>query len=43
MVLLPPVDTSQVRTDEDLDGLVANVQQMIMNEIGIEKLSERKK
>ena len=43
MVLLPPVATSQVKTDEDLDELVANVQQMIMNEIGIEKLSERKK
>jgi 1-acyl-sn-glycerol-3-phosphate acyltransferase len=43
MVLLPPVDTSQVRTDEDLDELVANVQQMIMNEIGIKKLSDRKK
>jgi len=43
MVLLPPVDASQVKTDEDLDELVASVQQMIMNEIGIEKLSERKK
>ena len=43
MVLLPPVDTSQVKTDEDLDELVTNVQQMIMDEIGIEKLSERKK
>jgi hypothetical protein len=43
MVLLPPVDTSQVKTDEDLDELVVNVQQVIMNEIGIEKLSERKK
>jgi 1-acyl-sn-glycerol-3-phosphate acyltransferase len=43
MVLLPPVETSQVKTDDDLDELVTNVQQMIMNEIGIEKLSERKK
>lgn len=43
MVLLPPVDTSQVTTDEDLDQLVAKVQHLIMNEIGIEKLSEREK
>ncbi len=43
MVLLPPVDTSHVKTDEDLDQLVANVQRLIMNEIGVEKLSERKK
>lgn len=43
MVLLPPVDTSQVKTDEDLAQLVAHVQRMIMNEKGIEKLSERQK
>jgi 1-acyl-sn-glycerol-3-phosphate acyltransferase len=42
MVMLPPVDTSWVKTDEDLDQLVANVQAMIMNELGIEKLSPRK-
>jgi len=43
MVLLPPVDTSNVKTDEDLDRLVDQVQQMIMKEIGVEKLSERRK
>lgn len=43
MVILPPVDTSQIKTDEDLDQLVTTVQQLIMNEKGIEKLSPRKK
>lgn len=43
MVLLPPVDTSHVKSDADLDQLVAGVQRMIMNEIGIEKISPRKK
>lgn len=43
MVLLPPVVTSNVKTDEDLDQLVAHVQQLIMNEIGIKKLSPREK
>ena len=42
MVLMPPVDTSQVKTDDDLDQLVARVQSQIMNELGIEKLSQRK-
>lgn len=43
MVLLPPVDTSWVKSDDDLDELVAKVQNLIMTELGIEKLSERKK
>jgi 1-acyl-sn-glycerol-3-phosphate acyltransferase len=41
MVMLPPVDTSWVKSDEDLDALVQKVQTMIMNELGIEKLSSR--
>ena len=41
MVMLPPVDTSKVKTDDDLDQLVAQVQGMIMTELGIEKLSAR--
>jgi 1-acyl-sn-glycerol-3-phosphate acyltransferase len=43
MIMMPPVDTSSVKTDEDLDRLVAKVQSMIMNELGIEKISQRKK
>jgi 1-acyl-sn-glycerol-3-phosphate acyltransferase len=43
MVILPPVDTSLVKTDEDLDQLVTTVQRLIMNEKGIETLSPRKK
>ena len=41
MVFLPPVETTWVKTDDDLDELVAKVQKMIMNEIGIERLSVR--
>lgn len=43
MVMLPPVNTSHVKTDEDLDQLVGTVQRMIMKEMGIEKISPRKK
>src|SRR5262245_55626269 len=43
MIMLPPVDTSWVRTDDDLDELVAKVQHMIMKELGIKELSVRKK
>ena len=43
MVMMTPVDTSSVKTDEDLDRLVDKVQNIIMNELGIEKISERKK
>ena len=42
MVFLPPVKTDWVKTDEDLNRLVQQVQQSIMNELGIEKLSPRK-
>ncbi len=42
MVMMPTVDTSLVKNDEDLDQLVQQVQKMIMNELGIEKLSARR-
>ncbi len=42
MVMMPPVDTSWVKSDEDLDQLVQQVQNMIMNEMGIEKLATRR-
>jgi len=41
MVMMPPVDTSWVKTDEDLDALVKQVQNAIMRERGITKLSVR--
>src|SRR5438105_4777744 len=41
MVMLPPVDTSWVKSDDDLDALVRQVQDSIMHELGIEKLSSR--
>src|SRR5207249_6507059 len=37
MVMLPPVDTSWVSDDEDLQKLVELVQTQIMNELGIKK------
>jgi len=43
MGMLPPVDTSWVKSDEDLDALVQKVQDTIMSELGIEKLSSRTK
>jgi 1-acyl-sn-glycerol-3-phosphate acyltransferase len=43
MVFLPPVDTSWVRTDKDLDALVKQVQGMIMKELGITELAKREK
>ena len=39
MVFLPPVETESVKTDEDLTNLVRRVQEMIMKELGIEKLA----
>ena len=42
MVMLPPVDTSWVKSDDDLDALVRQVQNSIMNELGIDKLSKRR-
>ena len=42
MVMMPPVKTSWVKDDRDLDALVEQVQRMIMKEMGIEKLSQRR-
>jgi 1-acyl-sn-glycerol-3-phosphate acyltransferase len=41
MVMLPPVETSWVSSDEDLRKLVEQVQQTIMNELGVSQLSKR--
>jgi hypothetical protein len=41
MVMMAPEDTSWVKTDEDLEALVKQVQKTIMRELGIEKLSAR--
>ncbi|HYX28541.1 MAG TPA: lysophospholipid acyltransferase family protein [Pyrinomonadaceae bacterium] len=41
MVMMPPVETSWVKTDDDLDALVKQVQQLIMRELGVERLSIR--
>ena len=41
MVMMPPVDTSWVKTDEDLDALVQQIQNTIIRERGITKLSVR--
>jgi len=39
MIMMPPVETSWVSSDEDLEKLVKNIQEKIMTELGIEKLS----
>lgn len=41
VVMSPPVDTSWVSGDEDLQKLVDQVQVVIMKELGVEKLSQR--
>src|SRR2546423_911401 len=41
VVFLPPVDTSWVKSDQDLNALVQQVQTSIMKELGVEKLSRR--
>jgi len=41
MVMMAPVDTSWVKTDEDLEALVNQVQKAIMGELGITRLSAR--
>ncbi|HEY6046354.1 MAG TPA: lysophospholipid acyltransferase family protein [Pyrinomonadaceae bacterium] len=41
MVFLPPIESAWVKTDQDLNELVRQVQQSIMDELGIEKLSAR--
>jgi len=43
MVMMRPVDTSWVRSDEDLNQLVQQVQTMIMKELGIERITPRNK
>jgi putative phosphoserine phosphatase/1-acylglycerol-3-phosphate O-acyltransferase len=42
MVMMPPVDTSWVKTDKDLDALVQQVQKTIMKELAITGLSSRR-
>jgi 1-acyl-sn-glycerol-3-phosphate acyltransferase len=42
MVLMPPVETSWVSSDDDLDKLVQQVQGVIMKELGVEKLTPRR-
>ena len=41
MVMMPPVDTAWVKTDEDLDTLVKQVQDLIRRELGVTQLSAR--
>ena len=41
MIMLPPVGTSSVAGDEDLDRLVQRVQGVIMTELGVKKLARR--
>ena len=42
MVMLAPVETAWVSNDEDLQKLVDQVQEMIMKELGVEKLTPRR-
>jgi hypothetical protein len=39
---MPPIETSGVKNDEDLDALVERVQNTIMRELGIKQLSARR-
>ena len=41
MVFLPPVETTWVRDDHDLNALVEQVQSKLMKELEIETLSRR--
>ena len=41
MVMLPPVETSWVSSEEDLQKLVEQVQAAIMKELGVEKITPR--
>jgi 1-acyl-sn-glycerol-3-phosphate acyltransferase len=41
MVMLPPVETTWVSSDEDLQKLVDQVQGMIMKELGVKKITPR--
>jgi hypothetical protein len=38
MVLLPPVSTKDVATDEDINKLIANVRDSIAKELGLWKV-----
>lgn len=42
MVFLPPVDTSWVKSDEDLNELVRQVQESIMKELGVKAITPRR-
>jgi 1-acyl-sn-glycerol-3-phosphate acyltransferase len=42
MVMFPPVETNWVSSDEDLQKLVDQVQEMIRKELGVEKLTPRR-
>jgi 1-acyl-sn-glycerol-3-phosphate acyltransferase len=42
VVILPPVETRDVSSDQDLSSLVAKVQGMIANELGIRKITPRR-
>jgi 1-acyl-sn-glycerol-3-phosphate acyltransferase len=42
MVLFPPVDTGWVKSDEDLQQLVDQVQRTIMKELGVKQLTPRR-
>jgi 1-acyl-sn-glycerol-3-phosphate acyltransferase len=42
MVMLPPVETAWVSSDEDLQRLVDQVQELIMRELGVKKITPRK-
>jgi 1-acyl-sn-glycerol-3-phosphate acyltransferase len=41
LVMLPPVETTWVSSDDDLGKLVAQVQGLIMKELGVEKITPR--
>jgi hypothetical protein len=41
--MFPPVETSRVSSDEDLQKLVDQVQRLIMKELGVEKLTPRRR
>jgi 1-acyl-sn-glycerol-3-phosphate acyltransferase len=43
MMMLQPVETSWVESDEDLQKLVDQIQGMIMKELGVEKITQRVK
>ena len=42
MVMLPPVETKGVGSDDDLTGLVERVQNTIAKELGVEKITARR-